>query len=230
MTKQTINKYIVILFGPPASGKTLARKIACYKIKKIFKEELGCEEIFNSFIDTGVDEITYKSIPKNSDKNISELLIENMKKLLEKRDNLDEKTFIKKNINEFVTSSFKIYSENRADIISELLLYFSLYLNKNIFFETSSGEPIYLENLIKIFDYFNYIPILIYPYITNVEILFDRSICRGIKEGRFLELNFLSKSVISNLKNYKKIKKILIDKNNFIIYQYNSSFDNIQSI
>jgi hypothetical protein len=56
----------VILYGPPASGKTFARKLACKEIKNTFGETLSEDEIFNSFIDTGIDEITADIIIKKN--------------------------------------------------------------------------------------------------------------------------------------------------------------------
>ena len=53
----TQKRYIVILYGPPASGKCLARKIACYYIGNNYEKNVNYEEIMNSFIDTCVDKI-----------------------------------------------------------------------------------------------------------------------------------------------------------------------------
>jgi hypothetical protein len=48
---QTINNYFVILYGPPASGKSSSRKLACKIIKEQFIEEtLTHYDIMKSFI------------------------------------------------------------------------------------------------------------------------------------------------------------------------------------
>ena len=81
----TEKKYFVILYGPPASGKTLSRKIACNIIKQQFREKSTYQEIMNSFVDTSVDDIVYniKDKDNDNDKTIKEILIENLKKVFE---------------------------------------------------------------------------------------------------------------------------------------------------
>ena len=65
----TKNKYFIFLYGPPASGKSIARKIACGEIANsefsngdtpLVINNRILSIINNTFVDTGVDEIVYE--------------------------------------------------------------------------------------------------------------------------------------------------------------------------
>ncbi|AGC02343.1 hypothetical protein H012_gp106 [Acanthamoeba polyphaga moumouvirus] len=77
VTTQTNKKYLVILYGPPASGKSISRYIACHWIKNLFEEPSNIEDIYKSFIDTGIDDITYET-ESETGKRVIELLKENL--------------------------------------------------------------------------------------------------------------------------------------------------------
>jgi len=183
---KTKNKYLVILYGPPGSGKKLARKIVCQYMKKWFGETVSLLDIYNSFLDVGVDDITYEV--KLNDKTILELLQENIKKYIDTNKDINIEEQVDQNIEQLTQSSYEIYKTGRetSNKASDLLRYLALYLGHNIFFEISTPDVKYIDRMVKDFRYYDYIPIVIYPYINKIQTLYERSINRGIKEGRFI--------------------------------------------
>lgn len=235
----TKNKYFVILYGPPGSGKSLARKIACNIIKKYYNETITEEDIEKIFIDTGIDEITYDVVEPSTNKSTRELLIENLKKQLGLEmgasiDTIDKNTYtdkIKNNpelLKKLAQSSFEIYKNNRKDSLSELLYYFAISIKKNIFMEMASPQNVYLDRILALMQYYQYIPIFIYPFVSKSSTLCDRAIGRGLKEGRFLECknSFGIENAMKNcLDNYGNIKNIIRKYDKSYILQYNADID-----
>jgi hypothetical protein len=233
----TNNKYFVVLYGPPASGKSIARKIACHYIKKIYKNEtLMTLDMEKSFVDTGVDEITYeievgvqkpderKIKPKEDTIKIKQKLLENLNEKIPGDKNKDA---IKAKIEELVKSSFEIYKANRADAVSELMFYFAVFLGKNIFMETSSGDIAYVDKMVNTLKFYGYIPMIVYPFINDVSILYERSLTRGINEGRFLRCGDpfgLTIQMSSCLNNYEKLKENIRKNSTYCTVQYNANF------
>lgn len=188
---KTKNKYMVILYGPPSSGKTLARKIACRKIKEEFSEENFTEkQIFNSFIDSGVDEIIYDFVSKDQtdQKSTQELMKEKYGTINKNITESDIKQLVKENIVNIAENSFEEYKKNKTkgDSISDMVKFLSVFLGMNLFIETASWNSNYWNKFLGAFESYGYIPIVIYPFTTKSELLYNRSIDRGIKEYRFL--------------------------------------------
>lgn len=227
INNNTEKKYFVILYGPPASGKSIARKIACHAIKEQYGEIISPHQIFETFVDTSIDEITYDVEVKtdNGYKKVSELLMENYNNFIKDIPEKDKLSHIKNNILDISGKSFNIYKSNRPDYVSELLLYFSVFLNRNIFMETAGTDIQYVNKIISSITWYGYKPIVIYPFINDVNILYDRSLSRGIKEGRFVTCNLLSSLIKQCQENYHLIKKTLVDFNNFFALQYNAQFN-----
>ena len=221
------NKYLIILYGPPASGKTIARKIAFQLIKKYFDEDLSIEDLLKTAIDTGLDEITYDAVVDGD--TISNKLItaykNNIKHNFNGKSDNELKMLIKKHINDFSKSSNDIYYKNRQNELSEMLFYIATFLNKNIYFEISGGSSEYVIKMINTFKYYNYIPVIIYPFINNIDVLFERSVIRGTQDGRFLTCGDIEQKAISSKKDYKLIKKFMNKQNKYLHFQYNANFD-----
>jgi len=232
---KTKNKYFVILYGPPASGKTLARKLSAHIIKKYYEENLEEKYIYSTFIDTNVDKLTYDKIIK--DENIT--VIEKLKKTV--KEYFDENKIVLNNDNnvdilrghipEIVKRTiYPIYVKNRADSLSELMIFIASFLNKNIFFEIATADINYVNNLLYLLKWYGYIPIIVYPYTSNVNLLYKRSINRGITEGRFLPCDgsrSIKAAVDINIKVYNEniINDFHKKYDNCMIYRYNCEID-----
>ena len=227
----TTNKYFVILYGPPASGKTHARSIAIRKVREKEKEkekerktELEDKELCNTFIDTGLDDITYKMCYEN--RNVGD----KMKSITKEFTNSQRQE--QEQIESLVNETGNIYINNRASDLSDLLIAFAVSLGKNIFFEVSTPQEKYIKEQIDRLVYYKYIPIIIYPFVGDVNNLYLRSKGRGEKEGRWLKCEGdygLNKNMIRmyieyyNIINYMKEKNI--DNINYIYTKENEEED-----
>ena len=203
-------RYFVICYGPPASGKTLARKMACNIIKNHFGEELPINDLMKTFVDTSVDNIIYHSeaIIKNGEgktetkKTIKQILIDNINNVFKPNVNIldDTKiqlpdvdklglladTDIRKNFDTQIQLNQNIYFNYKeiADDLSLILGAFGILRKKNIFFEIASPAIEYMLDLISVLYKWKYNIILIYPFTKNIDLLCSRSIRRGCEEGR----------------------------------------------
>lgn len=219
----TRDKYFVILYGPPASGKTISRKIGLLKLVKNYGENL--ENIEKTFIDTSIDDIAYNTVGADGKgPKIIEKLKENIDKRLKSYITIEEKMeYVKKNLTEIVKTSFEIYSRGRDNTLSELLMHYGFFLGKNIFLEISTGNVKYIQSLIQRCRWYGYKIISVYPFISDVNILFDRSIRRGIKEGRFLSCGDLH-GLYSKATSCKNALSFL-DNNLDGTFIYDANFD-----
>lgn len=229
----TLKKYCVIMYGPPASGKTVGRNIAAHWIKKYMDDTLMSEnEIMDTFIDTNVDDIVYKLETVDG--------IEIKKKLTNSSNNIinpfndstltdnDKIKIAKKEINELVKQSSTIYFSKRtdADAVSQLLCYVAAFLGKNIFIEISSGNLDYIENHILDFcKWYNYIPCIIYPFVKNIDILCNRMHRRALIDGRYIDCDDshygLRGKMISTFNQWNKIKDSIDKKaSKYLILMY----------
>ncbi len=239
--KITKNKYLVILYGPSSSGKSLARKIATNIIKTSFNETINEKELYDTFMDTGVDELTYDKEFVDNNKSIT--VLEKLKKVFEnyikdnniKLTNNNKYDIIHNNIDKLIEQSINpIYMKHRKDKmdnLSELLLFLASFLNKNIFFEVATANIDYIYKILAFLDWYNYIPILIYPFTYETNLLYKRSIDRGIKEGRFLKCSGIYSLEWQIEKNINIFNKFLLKEfpNKYktcILYRYNTDLNN----
>lgn len=213
---KTTNKYIVILYGPPASGKTVARNIACHLLKTYFEDSKSGDisNIVNSFIDTSVDDIN-SDIVYEDGKTVGSELIKIAKNAEGKSSEM------------LANEAGPIYMKHRktADTISEMLMYFSSVFNKNFFVEISSPHIDYIENLLTSFGYYDYIPIIIYPFHKDPNVLFERSQERAKKDGRYIRCGTkhgIYTKAKSCIDNYKALTEIIKGYKNSVSYQYNT--------
>lgn len=235
---RTKNKYAVVLYGSPASGKRIAKKIACKIICENFEPNnlMNVENIFESFVDTEVDSIIYNMNDRNNVQ-IKDKMMNAYKEIIKNKTGIDVnncelnelKSIIKDNINEIVNVTSNIYMENKkqADAMSDLIRSYSVVNSRNIFFEISSAHIEYIKIVLDGLRYYDYIPIIVYPFISNPHILYNRSIERGIKEGRFFTLTgdeqSLDKKIKPLLDNYQNLKNIVANYAKYAILQYNSN-------
>jgi len=246
----TINRYFVLLVGPAGVGKSLGRQIAIKEIEKLEKL-FGNKNAINDdkFIDINIDDYVYGYYEnENSSQSI---LIKETIELIEKINdqkfesfyNYDEQTKslsykinenieIIKNLKEIFIKSSEKYMKirNKIDKISDILMYSAVYYKYNIYFETTGSNYDYLQRIIYEFsNSYNYIPIVINPYIENNQVHGKRLFQRGFKEGRFrdiIEVMNTKKTIQENIE--KLFQYILSAKNikNSVILQ----FDNTKTI
>ena len=249
-SNRTKNKYLVILHGPPSSGKSHATMVACRLIYDYFEKDLTPEKIKSTFLNTNVDDLTYHTITKNNIP-VKQELLDNMYSVIHNYPiNYDNENEIKKfrsdtkkldptkeadvefvtcQIGKLVSSSYEIYRMYRPDNISEIMFYLSVFMNLNIYLETSLGEPSYIRRVVESLKYYGYIPIIVYPFVADVKIIYDRSIRRGIVEGRFLNRDGpfgLSTAMSTCLNNYQSLIKIISEYEQYAHYQYDSNYPN----
>ena len=201
----TKNKYLVILYGPPSSGKTNARNHSCKLIQTYFEEKNNINE---TFVNTGIDDLLnlYK---------INNILINNYK--------------LNKTISELEKSSKLIYYyyRNKMDHLSELTIWWAIHCNSNIYFEIASGDINYIKDLIKRCNYYNYIPIICYPYTNDSELLYKRNIIRSREIGRIISHEDIKNKMNKCIESFEYIKNKLFQKyNNIIVASYSTNNNN----
>lgn len=222
----TKNKYFVILYGPSASGKTFVRNVAIDKIMEYEKDNKdnnnnNNDNICKTFIDTGLDDLTYKMCYNNDDinnvqetvqKTVQDELIRITKEICGENENLSTcKIDNEEKIKEVINKTSPIYLSNRASALSDLLVAYAVALDKNIFFEISIANKDYIINTIDRLGYYGYISVIIYPFVDNVNDLYTRNINRGYKEGRWLSCDGpfgLNKNMKSMFVDYDDLKII----------------------
>ena len=146
----------------------------------------------------------------------------------------DVVTIIKEKIDDIVTNSGTIYrgvrNRARSSEMSELLIYLSIFLRKNILFEIAGFYEDYIKQIFNVIKYSNYIPIFVYPFTPYSSLIYNRTIDRGIREGRFLKCDGeygIAKMMPILLDGYEKIKEHIKEKfkdKQYLILQYVSIF------
>jgi hypothetical protein len=221
----TEQKYIVILYGPPASGKTEAFKESCKLIKEQFNEQLEINDIMSTFINTGLDDLIYRFIKKGV--TIKKQLIVKMQEILQQKKEKENNSslvpfllpFLKKELTDkdiimlpkfskdFGNESYKIYNlgKIKMDYLSTLLIWFAVYINKNILFETSIGNFEYINKVIDSLAWAGYIPIIIYPYSNNLKTLYNRNAIRALQVGRFIECSIIQDKMKSSIESFNDL-------------------------
>ena len=83
-----------------------------------------------------------------------------------------------------------------------------------------------MKQIFNVIKYSNYIPIFVYPFTPYSSLIYNRTIDRGIREGRFLKCDGeygIAKMMPILLDGYKKIKVHIKKKfkdNQYLILQY----------
>jgi len=229
---KTKNKYFVILFGPTGSGKTYAatKSLNIISNDDHLNETINMDNLKNTFVNISIDDIIYTHIFTDmnnlSGKNI---LVNNFHNFI-KLNNLSYDNLCDILINdkllydELSKQSENLYFNMRkqTDSLSYVILHYAIYHNLNIFFETIGNNHDYIiNNVIKsICEYYNYIPIIIYPKVSYDNIL-SRVINRGIKEGRFPSINNINKYINECYNSYEIIKQTKF--NNIILCDFDNN-------
>ena len=198
-----VPKHLIMLYGPPASGKS--------KAKEIILNILNIES--DNYIDINLDDIIGDD--KTYIKTISDL----------KKKASDPKTGISQEIKDEAT---KIYFSirNTANIVFELLLFITRLYNISLVVEVTGGtycSMIWWYNILSFYKSKQYKITLIYPVVSDAQSIITRAEERGKEIFRFVSSDSIKKSIENAKKN---IKTILENKNdifdNIYIYYNNS--------
>lgn len=192
-------KHLIMLYGPPASGKS--------KAKEIILNNLNIKS--DDYIDINLDDIIGDD--KTYIKTISDLKI----RASDSRIGINE---------EIKNEATKIYFSirNKANIVFELLLFITRLYNISLVVEVTGGtycSMIWWYNILSFYKSKQYKITLIYPVVSNSDTIIERAEERGKKIFRFVS----SDSIIKSIENAKKnIKTILENKNDIFdnIYIY----------
>jgi hypothetical protein len=231
------------LYAPPGSGKSIARKVAFKIMKDVFGEQLDYSSLERTFIDTGIDEIAYDlklgSDVNRTQDNMKSIFIEKLNQLLGRNDITDTNLnyiltanpdiLTETIVDEIVEATYSAYiiSKKEADPLSDSLKLFAIYLKYNIFIETSTWDDDYWNNLLSIMSHYKYIPIVLYPFTINTDLLYKRSVARGKKEYRFLQKILLHNLIKKDMMDYKKLKECIknIFSDNYYFAVYDTDID-----
>ncbi len=235
------------MIGPHGSGKNSGKKIGTSVIKTVFNESISVSEIYKSFIDINVDDIVYEVIDQtervdgiDNNATMEDKLKQNTKNIYTDTshrswDDVDAQNkceFAAANIHTLVHSYTPMYIEKfkHMHIIGPLLRYSALYLNKNVIYETTTLDFEFISNLLSDLVRYHYIPIFIYPFINDVNILYKRTLNRGIDEGRFYKCYDGDYSLVNKMRDtyykYNSFKRSIdTTYHKYCIFQYNSNFD-----
>jgi len=191
-------KHLIMLYGPPASGKTKAKEIILNKL------DIKSDD----YIDINLDDIIGDD--KTYIKTINDLKIEAS----------DPNTDISKDIKAKATNIY-FSIRNTANVVFELLLFITRLYNISLVVEVTGGtycSMIWWYNILSFYKSKQYKITLIYPVVSNSTTIINRAEERAKKNFRFVS----SESIIKSIENAKKNIKTII-KNDDI----NKIFDNI---
>jgi hypothetical protein len=235
-------KFFVILMGTPGSGKSLARKLIVKKLIDKFgkpatssdassaspddastasADTLTFKKVLNSFLDISIDDLVY-NLKLNEN--------QGSKTIKEKFDSLrigkNIKDLSEDEIKNIAEETSKIYRDFRKEVdpLSYMFIFLSAYLKSNIFFETVGRDFSMFEYFFKdVCEYHNYIPVIVYPVITDFEIQKERIFSRAMSEGRLPDINFVKNSNEQVEKVFEETKYYLLSekyKGTFYMLKY----------
>jgi hypothetical protein len=191
-----MKKHLIMLYGPPASGKSKAKDIILHRLN-IKSDE---------YVDINLDEIIADDIS----------YIKGIKKLKAKGKLTEE---IKKE------ASLLYFSIRRkANIIFELLLFITRTYNISLTVEVTGGSycaMIWWYNILNFYKSKDYTISLIYPVVSNSQDIIERALYRGNQNYRFVSGPDIKNSIINAKKNIKTILETRHDLFDNIIIYYN---------
>ena len=190
--------YLLILYGPPACGKTFSGE---FIIKKL--------NLKNNYINLNVDQFVYDSNQFQESK-IDLTKFQNI--TIDEIDKNPQLQLIEDNYRKI---------RLKTDFLLQILKNISIMFKYNVVLETTGGAiDFYFKYIINDYYYKKYNIYLVFPYTNNINILFDRSIERGLKECRFVPKEYFKFNFMKSQKNFLKV----INKDNIIkfngIYVY----------
>lgn len=197
--KKSFDKpYLLILYGPPASGKTKARDLMINHLN-----------LSNNHIQIDVDKFVYDTdqwkefISKINKEKITGLQISE----------IDQNDKVK-----LIQSEYKNIRSKTSNMI-HILMGIALMYNYNVTIEMSGrGLDWYMTHIIDEFIHSKYDIYLVYPYTNNLDILYQRAMKRAEKEYRYVNKNFIDEASKAAKENFNKIIDQKDKFNGIIVY------------
>lgn len=203
IAKQTSNttkeKHLIMLYGPPASGKSIAKKIMLSKLK------IGDTD----YIDINLDDII------GNDRKYK-LELEALKKehgniSAEPSDDIQKRA-----------TNLYFSIRKKANLVFELLVFITRLYDISLVVEVTGGtycSMVWWDNILRFFKTKKYTISLIYPVVTDVQKIVSRADERGKEIFRFVSYVAIRESIEGAKKNIKTI----IDASRAMFHK----FDNI---
>jgi len=202
-------KYCAIIMGPAGTGKSLAKKIATKFIFDNFENKnntptssIEYEAFFNTFVDVTSDDYVY-GLKLNNNETGQQILKSTLNEYLNKDEfkdkNMDDliDIFYKdpRLYGDLVKNTTSMYNDlkKHVDPLKIMMIHIASYFGLNIFFEIIGNTSTYISTII-VNDFCRwemYTPIVVFPYISDIELHKKRIIMRGLTEGRFMSISSL---------------------------------------
>jgi hypothetical protein len=194
-------KHLIMLYGPPASGKSIAKQIMLSKLS-IAPDD---------YIDINLDDII-------GEDETYQTTIETLKKEHNNSSDTPSSSIKKK--------ATDIYFEirNKANLVFELLVFITRLYDISLVVEVTGGtlcSMVWWDNIISFFQSKNYTISLIYPVVSDVNTIVSRADKRGNEIFRFVPPEAIQESIEGAKKNIKRILGLPFNRFNNIYIYYN---------
>ncbi|NBO56853.1 MAG: hypothetical protein EBU84_20170, partial [Actinobacteria bacterium] len=198
-------KHLIMLYGPPASGKSIAKNIMLYKLN------IDSE----NYIDINLDDIIGDD--------------ETYKKTIDTLKKYDLTMKIEQQATEVYSNTRK-----KANLVFELLLFITRLYDISLVVEVTGSSlcaMVWWDKILSFFKSKDYIISLIYPFVTNEETLISRAQQRGKNIYRFISDEIMINSILGAKKNINKILEESITNALFDnIYIYNNEDEKFNTL
>jgi hypothetical protein len=208
IAKQTSNttkvKHLIMLYGPPASGKSIA--------KQIMLSKFSIDD--DDYIDINLDDIIGNDRKYKSE---LEALKKEHEALKKEHGNISPSVVIQ---NRATNLYFSI--RNKANLVFELLVFITRLYDISLVVEVTGGtycSMIWWYNILRFFKTKKYTISLIYPVVTDAQQIVSRANERGKEIFRFVSVDVINE----NIKGAKMNIKTIIDDSRAMFH----NFDNI---
>jgi len=194
-------KHLIMLYGPPASGKSIAKQIMLSKLS-IAPDD---------YIDINLDDIIGE-----------DETYQNTIEALKKEHNNSSDTPSDKIKKEATDIYFKI--RNKANLVFELLVFITRLYDISLVVEVTGGtlcSMVWWDNILSFFQSKNYTISLIYPVVSDVNTIVSRADKRGNEIFRFVPPETIRESIEGAKKNIKRILGLPLNRFNNIYIYYN---------
>jgi hypothetical protein len=178
-------KHLIMLYGPPASGKSIAKKIMLSKLK------IGDID----YIDINLDDIIGNDRRYKSE--IEALKKEHGNTSADPREDIKERA-----------TNLYFSIRNKANLVFELLVFITRLYDISLVVEVTGGtycSMVWWDNILGFFKTKEYTISLIYPVVTEVDKIVSRADERGKEIFRFVSSDTIRQSIEGAKMNIKSI-------------------------